>query len=572
MTRMTIIPPVAPHAALYARVSSERQATTQTIASQVSALRERVAADGYTLGPEDEFLDDGYSGATLIRPALEQLRDVIAAGGVDRVYVHSPDRLARKYAYQVLLLEEFQRHGVEVVFLNRAVGESPEDSLLVQVQGMVAEYERAKILERSRRGKRHAATQGIVSVLGGAPYGFRYITKHDGGGAARYEIHSDEADVVRQIFTWVGRDRDTIGAVTRRLQEHGIPSPHGKSYWDRTTVWGLLKNPAYMGTAAYGKTQCVPLTPRLRAQRGRSLHPKVAASVVDVAPTEWLTIPVPAIVEPALFATVQEQLAENRKHARARHRGGRHLLQGLVVCARCGYAYYGKPVSPASAHGKPRRYIYYRCIGTDAYRFGGIRVCSNTQVNGALLDQAVWHEVRQLLEQPDRILQEYQRRLDGVPATHTATMESLTAQGQKLKTGIARVIDSYTDGLLTKAEFEPRLGRLRERLTQCEAQLRDLTDAAARQADLTLVIGQLETFAAQVRDRLETLDWTTRRDLIRTLVKRVEIDAQAVRVVFRLDDSQISPGDRRAGEDRPAQPILPDCGKHHLASASVGIT
>jgi site-specific DNA recombinase len=142
-------------AALYARVSSEQQAEAKTIASQLAALLARAAADGAAVPPERQFLDEGYSGATLVRPALEQLRDLAAAGGIDRLYVHSPDRLARKYAYQVLLLDELQRVGVEVVFLNRALGQTPEDELLLQVQGMVAEYERAKILERSRRGKRH---------------------------------------------------------------------------------------------------------------------------------------------------------------------------------------------------------------------------------------------------------------------------------------------------------------------------------------------------------------------------------------------------------------------------------
>src|SRR2546428_13872895 len=139
-------------AAIYTRVSSERQATAQAIASQLAALRERVTVDGYVLPEAMQFLDDGYSGTTLVRPALERLRDLVAAGAVDRLYIHSPDRLARKYAYQVLLVDEFHRAGVEVVFLNRELGRSPEDDLLLQVQGMMAEYERAKILERHRRG------------------------------------------------------------------------------------------------------------------------------------------------------------------------------------------------------------------------------------------------------------------------------------------------------------------------------------------------------------------------------------------------------------------------------------
>lgn len=155
--------------ALYARVSSEQQAEAHTVESQVTALRERLAADGLQLLDEMRFIDEGYSGATLVRPALERLRDLIAAGGVDRLYVHSPDRLARKYAYQVLLMDEFQRSGVEVIFLNRELGRTPEDDLLLQVQGRMAEYERAKIMERHRRGKLHAAGAGKISVLVTAP-------------------------------------------------------------------------------------------------------------------------------------------------------------------------------------------------------------------------------------------------------------------------------------------------------------------------------------------------------------------------------------------------------------------
>src|SRR6516164_4857921 len=232
--------------ALYARVSSDQQTEDCTIASQVAALEERIGRDGLTLDPELRFLDQGYSGSTLVRPALERLRDLAAAGAIDRLYVHSPDRLARKYAYQVLLVDELQRCGVELVFLNRALGRSPEDDLLLQVQGMVAEYERAKILERSRRGKRHAAQRGSVNVLSGAPYGYRYITKWQGGGTARYEVVLEEARVVRQMFTWVGQERCALAEVCRRLQRQGVSSPKGKSAWDPTTVWGILKNPAYL--------------------------------------------------------------------------------------------------------------------------------------------------------------------------------------------------------------------------------------------------------------------------------------------------------------------------------------
>ena len=324
--------------AIYARVSSEQQADAHTVGSQVAALQERVAADGLTVSEAMQFLDEGYSGATLVRPALERLRDVVASGSLDRLSVHSPDRLARKYAYQVLLVDEFRRAEVEVILLNRALGHSPEDDLLRHVQGMIAEYERAKIIERHRRGKRHAAHAGAVNVLSGAPYGYRYVPKDEGGGQARYEIIPDEARVVQHVFAWVGHDRLTIGEVCRRLTHAGEVTRTGQTVWDRSVVWGILKNPAYQGAAGCGTTRQGPLRPRLRAQRNRPVPPRRAVSISDMPPEEWIMIPVPALVEPAVFAMVQEQLQENKRHARQSRRGALYLLQGLLQCQHCGYA------------------------------------------------------------------------------------------------------------------------------------------------------------------------------------------------------------------------------------------
>ena len=143
------------------------------------------------------------------------------------------------------------------IFLNKAIGQSPEDDLLLQVQGVVAEYERAKIMERCRRGKRHAARTGNVSVMSCAPYGYRYMSSQEGSGAARFEPIPEQARVVRQIFTWVGRDRFSLNQVARRLRQAGEPTATGKQWWSRTIVWHILQNPAYKGQAAYGKTRTV---------------------------------------------------------------------------------------------------------------------------------------------------------------------------------------------------------------------------------------------------------------------------------------------------------------------------
>ena len=482
------------HAAIYARVSSDHQAKAATIDSQVAALKARVEEGGQVCEDALCFLDDGYSGSTLIRPGLERLRDVAYAGAIDRVYVHSPDRLARKYAYQVLLVDELTKAGVEVVFLNHTISDSPEDELLLQMQGMIAEYERAKILERSRRGKRHAARRGSVNVLGGAPYGYRYISKHEGNGQARYELLEEEASIVQQVFGWVGCNGVSIGEVRRRLHTQGIKTKTGKEWWDRATIWAMLKNPAYKGSAAFGKTRVGKRLPQLRPQRGQAEQPRKAYSTYDTLPEEQESIPVPALIEEALFDAVAEQLAENKRRNRQGGRGAKYLLQGLLQCACCGYSYYGKQISRSARHGKKIDYAYYRCIGTDAYRFAGERVCDNKQVRTDLLEEAVWDDICQLLRDPDRVRREYERRLDGGSQQASARHKQLETTIHKVQRAIARVIDAYEEGLLAKEEFEPRIRASKERLSKLQEEERILSAEQSEQAQLRVVIDHLETF------------------------------------------------------------------------------
>src|SRR5262249_22068570 len=257
-------------AAIYARVSSDRQKENHTIASQTAALVEYAQTHGFSVPPEWVFQDEGYSGAILVRPGLEALRDLAAEGQIAAALVYSPDRLSRKYAYQILLSEELSRCGVELVFLKAPAGSSPEDQLLVQFQGMIAEYERAQIVERSRRGKRHKAQEGLVNVLSGAPYGYRYVRKTD-NSTAYYEVIESEAAVVRMVFETYTKQGLSINAIARMLNERQIPTRTATTRWERSTVWGLLRNPAYRGRACYGKTELRPrqrLTRPLRQRQG----------------------------------------------------------------------------------------------------------------------------------------------------------------------------------------------------------------------------------------------------------------------------------------------------------------
>ena len=328
-------------AAAYARVSTDKQAQCRTIDSQVEGIKQRVAQDGLPWEEALCFCDDGYSGELLERPALERLRDQVAAGAVDRIYVHSPDRLARKHAHAMLLLDEFRRAGVEVVFLNHAVDATPEGELLLQVQGVIAEYERAKILERNRRGRRQAAKCGAVSVFSRAPYGYRYVPKGRGHVDARYEIVAEQAAVVRQVFEWFVRDRLSISVIARRLNAGQIRTATGKNRWAGSTIWQMLTNPAYQGCACFGRHKQGPRRPR--AMAFWQPPPRRAHSIYRGSVQDQVEVPVPALVSEDIFALAQTQLEENRRRSRLGPRGTRRLLQGLVVCQQCGHAlcYHG---------------------------------------------------------------------------------------------------------------------------------------------------------------------------------------------------------------------------------------
>jgi site-specific DNA recombinase len=541
--------------ALYARVSSTQQADAGTIVSQLSALRTRIAADGLTLSPEMEFIDDGYSGSSFLRPGLERIRDVLHAGGIDRLYVLAPDRLARQYAYQVVLLEEFQAGGLDVVFLNRSSGQSAEDELLVQVQGMLAEYERAKILERTRRGKRHAASQGAVSVLSGAPYGYRYVCKQEGAGQARYEIVAEEAQVVRPVFEWVGSERATIEEVCRRLEHAGARTRTGKTVWNRSTMGEMLNNPAYTGGAPFGRTRLGEPRPRWRPLRGHTGRPKRPCSILPVPAEQWILIPVPAIVSSELFAAVHEQLAENRQRVRERRDGNRYMLQGLIVCGQCGYGCHGRTAWAKTERQK--KYFYYRCNSGNGARRTGLPICRNAVVRGECLDQAVWAEVCTLLQNPSRLADEYQRRLENSHAGVCAgVLVQWQTQHQKVNRGITRLIDSYAEGLIEKSEFEPRIQRFQKRASELAQQVEALTEEQVLRSELQQMIGRLEEFALQVKDGLETAESLTRRDIIRAVVRRIEVEAGQVKIVFKVSASPFVL--------RPGRGVLPHCpGRFH---------
>jgi site-specific DNA recombinase len=549
-------------AAIYARVSSDQQKEENTIASQTAALVDFARQQGFSVPDEWVFEDEGFSGASLLRPGLERVRDLAAEGHIEAVLIHSPDRLSRKYAYQVLLTEEFARHGVETIFIKAPHSNTPEDQLMLQFQGMIAEYERAQILERSRRGKRHRAKAGEISVLSGAPYGYRYVRKLD-GAPARYEIIAAEADVVRLIFEKYTVDALSIGAIARLLNEMGPPTRKQTTRWERSVIWGILRNPAYKGTACFGKTQAGPrqrVTKPLRLS-GRARRGDTGAHERPRA--DWIEVPVLAIVTEETFALAAERLVDNKRFA-PRRTIEPSVVQGLVTCRKCGYA-----LSRTSTRSSARKIHYYRCLGSDGWRHLGGSVCDSRPIRQDLLDQVVWQEVIRLIEDPTLIGSELDRRLEAARAAEPTKrrQESLERELTRVTKSIDRLVTAYQEELLSLEELRRRMPGLRSRDQVIRAELQAILDQAADRLSFLRLAETLAAFLTRLRETADTLDIGERQRIVRLLVKEVLVDDAAI-IIRHSIPMQHSPSGNAEPPISPAR--LPPGDKSYLLRSGRG--
>jgi site-specific DNA recombinase len=512
-------------AAIYTRVSSERQKEEQTISSQTEALKEYAQASGYRVLQEWIFQDEGYSGATLQRPGLERLRDLAAEGQIEAMLVYSPDRLSRKYAYQVLLMEEFARYGVEIIFIKSPQASTPEEQLLVQFQGMIAEYERAQIAERSRRGKRHRAKSGSISVLSGAPYGYRYVKKSE-TSAAYYDIIEGEAAIVRDVYRWYTEEALSLGEIYRRLNALGIPTRYGKSTWDRSTVWGMLRNPAYKGTACFGKTEQAERKKVTRPLRKRGGFSPRNSSSRERPTEEWIEIPVPSIISKETFYLAQERLEKN-KHLSRRHTKEPTLLQGLLVCNICGYALYR-----TSSRTTRRKLYYYRCLGSDNYRHPNGRICTNRPIRQDYLDELVWKQVVQLFENPDLIHKEINQRIQEARNANPTRLrkETLIKESARVQNGIDRLLDAYQEGLLQLTELRSRIYELRKRESALKSELQSLEAKMIDQETYLHLVNKIDDFLSHIRKSTECLNILDRQKILRLIIKEILVDIDTVKI------------------------------------------
>src|SRR5216684_3842487 len=535
-------------AAIYARVSSEQQREANTIASQTASLIEFAQGHDLEVPKEWVFEDDGYSGATLERPGLERVRDLAAEGQIQAVLAYAPDRLSRKYAYQILLIEELARHGVETLFIKAPQGCSAEDQLLVQFQGMIAEYERAQILERSRRGKRHRAQAGEVSVMSGAPYGYRYVRKTDEAPAA-YAVLEAEARVVERIYEMYTVEGLSIGEITRRINAEGIPTRKASARWERSTVWAVLRNSAYRGVACFGKTRASARTRVIRPLRRRVVVTPSTTAGHERPREEWIEIPVPALVSEESFARAQELLQENKIRSRRRTITP-SIVQGLVSCQKCGYAF-----SRTSTYTTARKIHYYKCIGSDGWRKLGGPVCDNVRfVRQDLLDQIVWSEVVRLLEDPTLIQQELDRRLAAARSSDPTKQREQNLRRELTRVGnsLERLLTAYQEELSSLEQLRERMPPLRQREQALRAELRAIADQTCDQATFLRLAETLAAFLARLRVAADTLDILERQRLVRLLIKEVLVGDDTI-VIRHCIPVPSAPPD---GSDSP--PVRPE--------------
>ena len=562
-------------AAIYARVSSARQKKDQTIGSQTAALRAHAADQRLEVPEEWVFEDEGHSGATLVRPGLERLRDLVARVGVDVVLCYAPDRLARKFAYQALLIEEFTRAGTRVEFVRGPRGDSPEDQLMVQFQGMFAEYEKAQLMERYRRGKTYRARSGSVNVLGGAPFGYRYLRKTPQCGAG-YEVVESEAALVVELFRRYTDDGASIADLTRWLTGSGTPTRTGKTRWDRSVVWGMLRNPAYAGAAAFGKTQVLHESPGLNRRarlEGRST-PR-AVKTADRPREEWIAIPVPALITATTFERAAQRLADNKRFA-SRNSKAPSLLQGLSACVSCGYGYYRTSTTTSSG----KKIYYYRCLGSDDYRYEGGRVCTNQPVRADYLDTLVWDHIIALITDPQLIRAEIDKRLERARTSDPATRQRsrLETALAKATTSITRMIEAFQEQLISLDELRSRMPDLRARESNLRGQL-DALEAQLADRDAYLKLADdLEGFLTQLREKAASAEVPERQNVLRLLVKDILIGPEKITIRHRIPvrerpaNDQHQDQDTTEGDPRPGCPLRWGRDNAALRRAGVGFS
>jgi len=517
-------------AAVYARVSTTRQAQAQTIEQQLDRLRTAVAGRGWELEDQHVYRDDGYSGASLSRPGLDRLRDHAALADLDIVLVAAPDRLARNYVHQVLLIEELAGHGCRVEFLDRPMSDDPHDQLLLQIRGAVAEYERTLITERMRRGRHARLRAGTLLPWTRPPFGYR-LSPDRPRDAAAVRIEPGEAALVAQLFDWYLEPQATLYQLTARLADLGVVTPTGKPRWTVASVRGILRNPAYAGRALTNRTRVAPAR-----RRKSALQPAGPGITHAPRPEEdWIAVPVPPIVSEESFAQVQAKLDANQQGA-ARNTRHEYLLRALVSCGTCRLACTGRQTAAG--------YRYYLCRGrTDSLRAAQGRRCTARYIPAGQLDELVWADLCALLTDPAQITRALARAQGGawLPQELQARQAAIGKALRHLDARQQRLLDAYLAEIITLAELRRKRQDLDRQHAALLAQQRQLDAAAGQKLELQAVADGIEAFCQAIRAGLATATFTQRRQLAELLIDRVIVTDDQVEIRYVLPTSPDGP-------------------------------
>ena len=511
-------------AAVYVRVSTPKQVHQQTLEQQLERLRDHLREQGLTLEESLIFRDDGYSGSRLNRPGLDRLRDASRERRLDQVVLTAPDRLARNYVHQVLLLEEFEQNGCQVKFLDRPMRQDPHDQLLLQIRGAVAEYERALITERMRRGRLAKLRAGILLPWTHAPYGYcpHPDRPRDPCGLT---LDPGAAAVVSEIFARYLEPGAGLLQVARLLRDRQTPSPTGKTFWGLATVRGILTNPVYTGQVYAGRTRYRPARIRRSATHpiGRPHDTAIAAPSA-----EWIPVAtVPAIVSQDEFDRVQSKLAKNRTFARRHNTVHPYLLRALVSCGHCLRACIGRTL----AHS---RYGYYVCSGKLKSSDRDDRPCPSRFAPAAQLDERVWQDLGEVLTHPTEITQALERAHAGhwLPQELQARRANLQKGRVSLGQQLERLTEAYLQAIIPLPEYERRRRDLAQRdqaLAEQEAQLSAQAERHEEVAGLAIAI---EEFCARVQRGLVNATFEQKRQLVELLIDRVIVTDAEVEIRY----------------------------------------
>jgi site-specific DNA recombinase len=503
--------------ALYARVSTERQERYQTIDSQLAALRAWAAAGGYDLADEHVFRDEGYSGGRLDRPGLDALRDAVRDGAVGIVAVLTPDRLARKYAYQVLLLEEFRRAGCEVAFLQHPISDDPNDQLLLQIQGAIAEYERAVLGERFRRGKLQKARDGHYQG-GRAPYGYRYVPRHD-AVPGHLVVDEQEAELVHTLYGWLADEGMTLRQILKRLNFGPYFPRSGRRPWSPSLVHHVLADPVYTGTAYANRYSFVP--PK-RPRRNRGPRTGEATCRQPKPREQWIAIPVPAIIDAQTWDRAQAQLARNAALSFRNNSRHSYLLRCLLTCETCGLAMFGRTYGVTA--GKPER-RYYRCAGKDCIETARPAACPSRSIKAEEIEAAVWDHVAGLLAGPERLLAQFDHlaaTAEVGTARDQAAAQQLRARTDRITRADKRLLDAaYQAGAVSLAELSERRQHLAEERRGLERQPEERDRLRQQRVQAQAVRTSLEAFCGRIRGRLDEATFADKQAILQLVIERI---------------------------------------------------